>query len=139
METLAAVTTDETELLSRRAFLLTGSRELTLPEDDRMLYPIWTSDDARIAFAAEAAAQEVQWKSSANTGEVEPLAIGLGDGLQGVTPYFFADGDRLLVYREQQHAETGDNIRMVSLDGEGEPVSLLASRFSERSRGSGCT
>ena len=106
---------------------------ITTPDEEAMLYPVWSSDDERIAFGSRAEhQQDVRWKSSSNTGNIELLGSDLGAGQQGVTPYFIADGDRLLVYREQAHADTADNIRMVSLDGASEPVSLLDSRFDER-------
>ncbi len=49
-----------------------------------------------------------------------------------MTPYFFAGEDQQLVFREQLHTDTGDNIGMVSVEAESEPIWLVASEFNER-------
>jgi serine/threonine-protein kinase len=100
-------------------------------------YPVWTQDDDRIAFApaiviSDAAPGGISWKASSNTGSVELLTPQLGAGTEGLTPYFFAMDDQFLVFREQQHPETQDNIGMVALEAGSEPVWLLASEFHER-------
>ncbi len=95
-------------------------------------YPVWTSDDARIAFGSNTEDGIVFWKASNNTGSVEPLTPSLGNGTQGVTPYFFSAEDRFLVFREQSHPDTRDNIGMISLEADAEPEWLLASEFNER-------
>ena len=101
------------------------------------LYPVWTGDDSRIAFGTVPPSEPesrriVSWKASNNTGVVEPLTPALGSGTQGMTPYFFAEEDQQLVFREQRHTDTGDNIGLVSLDADSDPVWLVASEFNER-------
>ena len=94
-------------------------------------YPVWTSDDARIA-STRSGARVVSWMASNNTGLLEPITPAVGEGTQSVSPYFFAGADQMLVFREQAHPDTGDNIGMISLESNSEPVWLLASEFNER-------
>jgi Tol biopolymer transport system component len=95
------------------------------------LYPVWTSTDDRIAFGL-INTDVIQWKATNNTGQVTELAAGLGNGTQSATPYFFTPDDQGLVFREQAHPETGDNVAMVSLGQDSELTFLLHSEFSER-------
>ena len=94
-------------------------------------YAVWTSDDARIA-SSRSGSNIVSWKASDNSGVAEAITPPMGKGTQSVSPYFFADADRMLVFREQAHPETGDNIGMISLDAGSEPVWLLAGEGNER-------
>ncbi len=98
------------------------------------LYPVWTSDDRQIAFGSQRSESSnvIYWKSANNTGVVEPLTPALGNGTQPPNPYFFAAEDQVLVFREQEHPDTGDNIGIISLESDSEPVWLLASQFDER-------
>lgn len=94
-------------------------------------YAVWTSDDIRIA-SSKSGSNIVSWKASDNTGVSEVITPPLGKGTQSVSPYFFADADRMLVFREQAHPDTADNIGMISLDADSEPVWLLAGEGNER-------
>lgn len=106
---------------------------LTTTPASSELYPVWTADDSRIAFAVTGEdSRIVFWKASSNTGTIEPLTAELGAGAQGVTPYFFSPDDTALVFREQARAGTRDNIGMIALDGTTEPEWLLATEFNER-------
>ncbi len=113
-----------------------NSFRLTSAEESEM-YPIWTADDSRIAFGVNpeklpSSERIVSWKASNNTGVVEPLIPDLSRGRQGMTPYFFTSEDKQIVFREQEHPDTGDNIGLVSLDADSDPVWLVASEFNER-------
>jgi eukaryotic-like serine/threonine-protein kinase len=94
-------------------------------------YAVWTADDTRIA-SSKSGSNIVSWKASDNTGEVEVITPPMGNGTQSVSPYFFTGDDRSLVFREQAHPDTGDNIGMISLDTGSEPAWLLAGEFDER-------
>ena len=84
-------------------------------------YPVWTSDDARIA-STRSGSRVVSWMASNNTGLLEPITPAMGEGTQSVSPYFFSEANRMLVFREQAHPDTGDNIGMISLEADSEPV-----------------
>ncbi len=94
-------------------------------------YPVWTAADARIAFGS-VTDTSIDWKASNNTGSVELLTAAVGSGTQGPNPYSFASEDRLLVFREQNHPETLDNIGMIAFEDGAETEWLLASEFIER-------
>ena len=102
-----------------------------LEEEGSDQYAVWTLDDARIA-SSKSGSNIVSWKASDNSGVAEAITPPMGKGTQSVSAYFFADADRTLVFREQAHPETGDNIGMISLDPGSEPVWLLAGAFNER-------
>jgi len=104
---------------------------LTTAEESEQ-YPVWSHDDSRIAFGTTGQRDSVFWKASNNTGAIETLAADLQGGTQGVTPYFFTPDDRALVFRQQAHPDTRDNIGMIALDGDAEPVWLLDTEFDER-------
>ncbi|MDA1183348.1 MAG: hypothetical protein O2930_01725 [Acidobacteria bacterium] len=94
-------------------------------------YAVWTSDDTRIA-SSKSASNIVSWKASDNSGDVEVITPPMGNGTQSVSPYFFTGDDRSLVFREQAHPDTGDNIGIISLEAGSEPAWLLAGEFDER-------
>jgi Tol biopolymer transport system component len=100
-------------------------------EEGSEQYAVWTLDDARIA-SSKSGSNIVSWKASDNSGVAEAITPPMGKGTQSVSAYFFAEADRTLVFREQAHPETGDNIGMISLDPGSEPVWLLAGEFNER-------
>lgn len=78
---------------------------------------------------------DIRSKASNNTGAVVLVSADVGEGTQGATPYFFAGDDRQLVFREQGHPETGDNIGVIPVETGSDPQWLLASEFNERNAG----
>jgi len=114
-----------------------GENAFRLTTGEPICYPVWTSDDARIAFSYRTGFGDqeddvVFWKASNNTGLIQPVTPSIGAGTQSSTPYFFSAEDQVLVFREQLHADTQDNIGMISLEESAEPEWLLASEFNER-------
>ena len=94
-------------------------------------YAVWTSNDARMAWS-KSGSNIVSWKASDNSGDVEVITPPMGNGTQSVSPYFFTGDGRSLVFREQAHPDTGDNLGMISLDAGSAPTWLLAGEFDER-------
>jgi serine/threonine-protein kinase len=93
-------------------------------------YPAWTNDGARLARADTGGAIVVV--AANNTGTAQTL-VPAGTLLAGrPSPYFFTPDDRALVFRDQNHPETADNILMVGADGGGTPTPLLAASYNER-------
>ena len=97
------------------------------PESDT--YPVWTADGERVAFESGGV---FVWKASDNTGSLEQLGGNLGEGRSTPNPYFFSLEGTELVFREQNHPDTLDNIGMISMEGGSEPEWLLRSEFNER-------
>jgi len=100
-------------------------------DDGSEQYAVWTLDDARVA-SSKSGSNIVSWKASDDSGVAEAITPPMGKGTQSVSPYFFAEADQMLVFREQAHPDTGDNIGMISMDAGSEPVWLLAGEFNER-------
>ena len=93
-------------------------------------YPVWTSDGERIAYRSD---EDVYWKASNNTGSAELLVENPGEG--DASPYFFSPDGNTLVFREQtlgQGRGALENLGMISLEDDAEPVWLLRSEFTER-------
>ena len=97
------------------------------PESDT--YPVWTADGERVAFESGGV---FVWKSSDNTGSLEQLGGNLGEGSETPSPYFFSLAGTELVFREEDHPDTLDNIGMISIEEGSEPQWLLRSEFNER-------
>jgi serine/threonine-protein kinase len=97
------------------------------PESDT--YPVWTADGERVAFQSGGG---FVWKASDNTGSLEQLGGNLGEGRSTPNPYFFSLEGTELVFREQNHPDTLDNIGMISIEEGSEPQWLLRSEFNER-------
>ena len=97
------------------------------PEGD--FYPVWTADGERVAFGSGGV---FVWKASDNTGSLEQLGGNLGEGSESPNPYFFSLEGTQLVFREQEHPDTFDNIGMISIEEGSEPEWLLRSEFNER-------
>jgi Tol biopolymer transport system component len=94
-------------------------------------YPVWTPDGARIAFSG--ASNEIQWKAANNTGATETLSpADIIAGSANPSPYFFSPAGSELVFRDQENPDTDDNIGMISVGGDAEPVWLLSGPYRER-------
>ena len=97
-------------------------------------YPVWNPDGSRIAYGDNI---DILWKL-ANTGTPEVLLAhpgGEGTGSGGgraPTPYFFTPDGSALVFRDQNHPETRDDLVMMSVGGDGSPLWRLAGPFIER-------
>ena len=88
-------------------------------------YPAWTPDSERIAYGANGSAG-VYWKAANNTGTWDPL-----DGLNA-NPYFFSPSGTELVFRASASSETGNDIGMITIGEDAEPVWLLQGLYQER-------
>ena len=91
------------------------------------VYPTWTPDGRRVAFMSDRDGQRnLFWKAADGTGTVERLTE--SENVQ--LPYFFStDGERL-VYRDV-HPQRGDDLGVLSLDGDGSLEPLLVTEFNE--------
>jgi len=92
-------------------------------------YPVWTADGERVVFESGGV---FVWKASDNTGSLEQLGGNLGEGNGPPSPYFFSLEGTELVFREQDHPDTLDNIGIISIEEGSEPEWLLRSEFNER-------
>jgi len=94
-------------------------------------YPVWTPDGARIAYDPRTG--NIDWKAANNTGRPERLAIGVArPGSNTPSSYFFTPSGTEFVFRDQENPETGDDIGMVTIGGDAEPVWLLHEPYHER-------
>jgi len=91
-------------------------------------YPVWTPQGDRIAYRSD---NDVYWKAANNTGAAELLVKNPGQG--DASPYLFTPDGQTLVFREQV-GTLGDseNLGMIGLEADAEPVWLLRSEFTER-------
>ncbi len=89
--------------------------------------PVWTPDGARVVFSSFANGPfDLYWKAADGTGTVERLTESAN--LQFASS-FSPDG-KLLVFQENQ-PDTGNDLRVLSLAGDGGTETLLATEFSE--------
>jgi serine/threonine-protein kinase len=93
-------------------------------------YPVWMPGGERIAYESDS---NLYWKASNNTGTPELLVEALGSVESGnPSPYFFTPEGTALVFRDQNHPETGDDLRMISLEEPADPIWHLTGDFNER-------
>ncbi len=94
-------------------------------------YPVWTSDNERIVYGSGTG--DIDWKAANNTGTPERLATGVATlGSDPPSPYFFSPSGTELVFRDQGNPETNDDIGMIVIGGDAEPVWLLREPHIER-------
>jgi Tol biopolymer transport system component len=91
--------------------------------------PAWTPDGRRLAHRS---GSDFVWRESNVTGTSELLAQDPGSpGSAAPTLYFFAPDETALVFRDQSHPETNDDLVMLSLVGDS-VVRRLDADFIER-------
>ena len=102
-------------------------RRLTF-EPGTDIYPVWTPDSQHVVFtSSREGPQDMFWKAADGTGAVERLT----DNPNPKSSYAFSlDGTRL-VFREI-HPETGDDLLVLSMEGDHPVGPLVASEFRER-------
>jgi Tol biopolymer transport system component len=94
--------------------------------------PAWTADGSRVAFGA---GLDLYWRAANNTGAAERL-LERGQGQNNpagpLIPYFFTpDGSGLVFGSFRGNARTEDDIGIISLGGDDEPVWLLNESYDE--------
>jgi serine/threonine-protein kinase len=94
------------------------------------VYPVWTADGSRLAHTDTGAAIVVV--AANDTGAA--LTLVAAGTITGGSPssYFFTPDDSMLVFRDQDNPDSGDDILMVATDGASMPVPLLAAAYHER-------
>ncbi len=93
--------------------------------------PVWTENGERIAYDPRTG--YIEWKAANNTGNPERLAPDVKISAGGPpNPYFFSPSGTELVFRAPQVLGTGDDIGMIAIDGNSEPVWLLREAYFER-------
>jgi len=80
-------------------------------------YPVWMAGGTRVAYAT--ASGDLYSKASNNTGTPQLLLEDpRSPGSDNPNLYFFAQDGTAVVYRDQAHPETNDDLVMYSLDGD---------------------
>ncbi len=92
--------------------------------------PAWTPDGTRIAY--NPGTGDIDWKAANNTGRPERLATGLASPGGGANPKFFSPSGDELVFNTFGHPDTGNDIGMITVGGDSEPVWLLQEPYQER-------
>ncbi len=94
-------------------------------------YPVWTPDGTRIAYNP-GIGDAIDWKAANNTGRPERLATGVSISGGAAFPHFFSPSGDELVFRAQASPESGNDIGMITIGGDAEPVWLLHEPYHER-------
>ena len=90
-------------------------------------FPVWSPDGERLAFASSREGQmNVFWKAADGTGEAERLTTG---ATVQVSSSWSPDGASQVLY--EAHPETGGDIAVLSMDGDGTTEPLLQTEFVE--------
>ncbi|MEX2130722.1 MAG: protein kinase, partial [Pseudohongiellaceae bacterium] len=93
-------------------------------------YPVWTVDGTSIAFR-ESTTSSITLRAANNTGQTTTLLTSQPD-FDGISPYFFSASGQELVFRNVSTTSSGDDLLMLSLNAEVEPVGLLQEAYTER-------
>jgi len=94
-------------------------------------YPVWTVDGTGIAFDV-AGTSSIALRAANNTGQTTTLHTEQRNTATGLSPYFFSPSGQELVFRSIGTTSSGEDIRMLSLNAEVEPVGLLGENYLER-------
>ena len=89
--------------------------------------PVWSPDGDRLAYQSGGS---FYWKASNNTGTPDLLAEDPGTAPEP-GPYFFSPDGSTLVFRDQETRETNDDLVMISINNEAEPVWRLNGDYLE--------
>jgi serine/threonine-protein kinase len=95
--------------------MTTGTRALLTVETGGYGYPTWTSNGQRIAYQGPEPT-DISWRAASISDAPEVLATPRSAGAATSDPYFFALGDSALVFRDQAHPATDDDLAMISLE-----------------------
>ena len=94
-------------------------------------YPVWTVDGTGIAFSV-IGPSSIALRTANNTGQTTTLHTEQLNTATGLSPYFFSPSGQELVFRSIGTTSSGEDIRMLSLNAEVEPVGLLGENYLER-------
>jgi Tol biopolymer transport system component len=99
-------------------------------DNSRNMYPVWSPDGAKIAFASNRgnAVFQLFQRASAGTGQDELV---LGEPQEGKIPVDWSRDGRFLIF-EQQSPKTGFDLWALPMTGDKKPIPLLTSEFNER-------
>ena len=91
-------------------------------------YPVWTPDSTRVVFGSIVdGPTNLYWKAADGTGEVERLT----ESANVQFGHSFSPDGESLVFRETR-PDTGEDLRVLSLAGDGGVETLVATEFRER-------
>jgi Tol biopolymer transport system component len=110
-------------------WILEMEQEILMPLtfEGNNLYPVWSWDGKRVAFASNrAGTDDLYWRPADGSGVAEPLLT----GDHGQYPGSFSRDGRLLIYRED-HPDTGRDIWFLLLEGDGTPQAYLTTPHDE--------
>jgi len=95
-------------------------------------YPAWTPNGERLVFSSPRS-RDLYWKAANNTGDSEVMVEDAGgDGVGPPEAYFLTPDGEFVVLREQDISGRGDDLIMLPVGREGEPVWRLGREFYER-------
>jgi eukaryotic-like serine/threonine-protein kinase len=96
------------------------------------IFPLWTTDGKRIAFASSReGGLKVYWKTADGTGKDEPIAMDSVPGKQGIPAAWSSDGKTLVLTGNYLTSASSADIGALSMEGDHKYRPLLNEKYNE--------